>query len=136
MKLQPYLYFKGNCEEAFQLYARVLGGDYQGVFRYGQSPMAGQHGKEWDDKVMHVSMNLGDQTLMGSDAPASHFRQPQGYAVCLHCADEAEAERIYSPLSEGGKIDMPLQETFWAKRYAMFTDRFGTQWMINVSKPM
>ncbi|HVT98556.1 MAG TPA: hypothetical protein VHE33_13725 [Acidobacteriaceae bacterium] len=77
MKLQPYLYFKGNCEEAFQLYARVLGGDYQGVFRYGQSPMAGQHGKEWDDKVMHVSMNIGDQTLMGSDAPTSHFRQPQ-----------------------------------------------------------
>jgi PhnB protein len=136
MKLQPYLYFKGNCEEAFQLYAGVPGGDFQGVFRYGQSPMAGQHGKEWDDKVMHVSMKIGDQTLMGSDAPASHFRPPQGYAVCLHCADEAEAERIYSPLSEGGKIDMPLQETFWAKRYAMFTDRFGTQWMINVSKPM
>jgi PhnB protein len=136
MKINAYLNFSGNCEEAFQLYAKVLGGNYQGVFKFGQSPMAGNYGKEWDDKVMHVSLNIGNQTLMGSDAPAPHFQKPQGYAVCLDCADEAEAERIYPPLSEGGQIGMALQETFWAKRYAHFADRFGTWWMINVSKPM
>jgi PhnB protein len=136
MKINAYLNFNGNCEEAFQLYAKVLGGNDQGVFKFGQSPMAGHYGKEWDDKVMHVSLNIGNQTLMGTDAPAPHFQKPQGYAVCLDCADEAEAERIYPALSEGGQIGMALQETFWAKRYAMFTDRFGTHWMINVSKPM
>jgi PhnB protein len=136
MKLNPYLHFDGDCEEAFQLYAKVLGGALQGVFHFGQSPMAGHYGKEWDNKVMHVSMAVGDQVLMGSDTPAQHFRQPQGYAVCLDCGNEAEAERIYPLLSEGGEIGMPLQETFWAKRYAQFVDRFGTSWMINVSKPM
>lgn len=136
MKLNPYLHFNGSCEEAFQLYAKVLGGNHQGVFKFGQSPMAGHYGKEWDDKVMHVSLSIGNQTLMGSDVPAQYFQQPQGCAVCLDCADEAEAERIYPPLSAGGKIGMPLQETFWAKRYAQFADRFGTQWMINVNKPM
>jgi PhnB protein len=136
MKINAYLHFNGNCEEAFQLYAKALGGNYQGVFKFGQSPMAGHYGKEWDDKVMHVSMTVGNYTLMGSDAPPPHFRQPQGYAVCLDCADEAEAERVYPPLSEGGQIGMALQETFWAKRYAQFVDRFGTSWMINVNKPM
>jgi PhnB protein len=136
MKINAYLHFNGNCEEAFQLYAKVLGGNYQGVFKFGQSPMAGHYGKEWDEKVMHVSMNVGNQTLMGSDAPEPHFQKPQGYAVCLDCADAAEAERIYPALSEGGQIGMALQETFWAKRYAQFVDRFGTSWMINVSKPM
>jgi len=136
MKFMPYLNFDGRCEEAFQLYEKVLGGKIQAVFHFGQSPMAGHYGKEWDSKVMHISLNIGDQTLLGSDAPPPHFQTPQGYAVCLDLPSEADAERIYPALSEGGRIGMPLQETFWAKRYAMFSDRFGTQWMINVSKPM
>jgi PhnB protein len=136
MKLVSYLHFDGDCEEAFQLYARVLGGTIQGVFHFGKSPMAGHYGQDWDSKVMHITMVAGDQTLLGCDAPAQYFRQPQGYAVCIDLPNEAEAERIYPALSEGGQIGMPLQETFWAKRYAQFVDRFGTSWMINVAKPM
>jgi len=136
MKIAPYLHFDGDCEQAFNLYQKVLGGKIAGVFKFGQSPMAAQVGPDWADKVMHVSMTIGDQTLLGTDAPPQYFKQPQGLAVCLELPAEADAERIYPALSEGGQIGMPLQETFWAKRYAQFTDRFGTPWMINVSKPM
>lgn len=136
MKLNSYLHFDGNCEEAFNLYTRVFGANPPQFFRFAQSPMADQVGADWRNKVMHVSMRIGDQTLMGTDAPGEHFREPQGFAVCINPDDEAEAERIYHSLSEGGQIGMPLQETFWAKRYAQFVDRYGTPWMINVEKPM
>lgn len=136
MKLNPYLHFNGNCEEAFSLYAKVFDVKQPSFFRFGESPMASQVGADWGSKIMHVTMTVGDQVLMATDAPPPHFRQPQGFAVCIDPGDEREAERIYKALSEGGKIGMPLQETFWAKRYAQFVDRFGIPWMINVSKPM
>ncbi len=136
MKLNAYLQFDGNCEEAFSLYARVFNAKPPSFSRFAQGPMAAQVRPDRANKVMHVSLNIGDQILMGSDPPAPHFRQPQGFAINIDPGTEAEAERIYKALSEGGKIGMPLQETFWAKRYAQFVDRFGIPWMINVSKPM
>jgi PhnB protein len=136
MKFNALLTFNGNCEDAFNLYAKVFNANLPGFFRFAGSPMAGQVSPEWANKIMHVTMTIGDQVLMGSDAPPPHFRQPQGFSVNIGLDSEAEAERIYKALSEGGKIGMPLQETFWAKRYAQFVDRFGTPWMINVSKPM
>ncbi len=136
MKIQPYLNFNGQCEEAFNTYARIFGAQAPGFFRFGSSPMAAQFGDGWADKVMHVSMPVGDQMLLGCDAPPSHYSQPQGLRVNLDFNDVAEAERVYNALSESGQITMPFQETFWAQRFAMFQDRFGTPWMINVSKPM
>lgn len=136
MKISPYLNFHGDCEAAFTLYAQVFKSKPGNISRYGQSPMASQAGPEWANKVIHVDLNLGGQILMGSDAPPPHFQAPQGFNVCIEPESEAEAERIYRELSAGGKIGMPLQETFWAKKFAMFTDRFGTPWMINLSKPM
>lgn len=136
MKLSSYLNFSGQCEEAFNLYARVFQAKPSGVHRFAQSPMAGQFGPDWDNKVMHIDLPIDGQVLMGSDAPGPYFQKPQGFAVCIEPPNEAEAERIYNELSQGGEIKMPLQETFWAKRYAQFTDRFGTPWMVNISKPM
>lgn len=136
MKIRPYLSFNGQCEEAFSSYARVFGAKPPVIFRYGDSPMAGQVGPEWAGKVMHVGLQVGDQMLLGCDAPPPHFQTAQGLRICLDCQDAAEAERVYAALSEGGQIGMPLQETFWAHRFAMLQDRFGTPWMINVSKPM
>ncbi|MGA7524706.1 MAG: VOC family protein [Acidobacteriaceae bacterium] len=135
MKIQPYLNFSGNCEEAFRTYERVLGGQLRGLFTFGNSPMAAKY-PEWANKVMHVSLAVGDQVILGSDVPPEYFQKAQGLAVCLDLPDAETAERVYPELSEGGDVRMPLQETFWAKRYAHFTDRFGTPWMINVSKPM
>ena len=135
MKVAPYLNFSGQCEEAFRTYERVLGGKIVGMFPYGDSPMAAKY-PEWANKVMHVGLAVGDQMILGSDAPPEYFQKAQGMSVCLDLPDVETAERVYPELSEGGKVKMPLQETFWAKRYADFTDRFGTPWMINVSKPM
>lgn len=136
MKVQPYLFFNGNCEEAFRFYEKALGGKIVGQFTFGNSPMAGSIPPGWDGKIMHISLQVGDQMILGSDPPPPHFQQPQGFRVCLDCANEAEAEKVFAALSEGGQVTMPIQETFWAKRFAMFTDRFGTHWMVNVSKPM
>ncbi len=136
MTINAYLYFDGSCEEAFQLYAKVFGAQPGPAFRFGQSPMAGQFGPNWAQKIMHISMEAGGQTLMGSDAPPPHFQPPQGFAVNITPDSVEAAERIYHELSQGGKIGTALQETFWAKRYAQFVDRFGTPWMINVVKPM
>lgn len=136
MRFNPLLTFDGNCEEAFNLYAKVFKTNPPRFFRFAGSPMDGQVSPAWSNKIMHVTMTVGDQVIMGSDAPPPHFRQPQGFSVNIEPDSEAEAERIYKALSEGGKIGMPLQETFWAKRYAQFVDRFGIPWMINVSKPM
>jgi PhnB protein len=135
MNIQPYLNFNGQCDEAFHLYEKALGGAIVGRFTFGNSPMAKEY-PQWADKIMHIGMRVGDQMVLGCDAPPPHYSQPQGLRVCLEFEDVAEAERVYNALSEAGQITMPLQETFWAKRFAMFQDRFGTPWMVNVSKPM
>jgi PhnB protein len=136
MKIEPHVQFNGQCDEAFALYQKTLGGTIVARHTFAGSPMEGQIGKEWGNKVMHISMRFGEQLLLGSDAPPPHYNKPQGLQICLEFDDVAEAERVFRALSEGGQIGMAFQETFWAKGFAMFHDRFGTPWMINVSKPM
>src|SRR5580693_8337454 len=131
MKLNPYLSFNGNCEEAFKLYEQALGGKIEFVGRYADMP--GEHGMA-PDKVMHITLTIGGQTLQGADSPAAQYQTPKGSAVALHLNHVPDAERIFASLSEGGSVDMPLQETFWAARFGMLRDRFGTPWMINCEK--
>jgi len=135
MKVIPHLHFNGQCEEAFNLYARVLGGNAN-FFRYEGSPAAGMAPEGWANKVMHASVNFGSERIYGADVPPQYFRQPQGFAVCIETDDVAKAEAIFNALAEGASVKMPFAETFWAKRYGDLTDRFGTEWMINVPKPM
>ena len=135
MQLQPYLNFNGDCAEAFRFYERTLGGKIQMMMTFGEMPDGGGNDPAWKDLVMHVSMTVGDAVLMGSDAPPEMFRPMQGMSVSIAVDDVAEAERIYDALADGAReIPMPIQETFWAQRFAMLTDRFGTPWMINCSK--
>jgi len=135
MKVTPYLNFNGKCEEAFKTYERILGGRISGIFYYADSPMAAKY-PELAKKVMHAHLDIGDQILLGSDAPPEYFQQAQGLSICLEADDIDSAERIFRELAEGADVKMPIQETFWAKRYGQLTDRFGTPWMINVSQPM
>jgi PhnB protein len=134
MKITPYLNFNGTCEEAFKTYERVLGGKVVAIFTFGTSPMAKRY-PQMADKIMHARLDVGDQMILGSDAPAEYFQLPQGSSVCLEVDDVEKAERIFHELSEGGDVKMPIQETFWAKRYGHVVDRFGTPWMINVAQP-
>ena len=131
MNLSPYLNFNGNCEEAFRFYEKHLGGKIEAIHRFGGSPMESQLPPEWRDKVMHIRMTVGDAVLMGSDAPEGRFQSPQGFSVSLNLTDPAEADKVYEALSANGTVHMPIQKTFWAKRFAMLIDAFGTPWMIN-----
>jgi PhnB protein len=145
--IHPYLNFNGNCEEAFAHYAKVLGAKNTGIFRYGDAPPepnadsnsspdgCGPLPAEMADKVMNTAIQLGELILMGSDSPPQYQAKTQGMTVSIQCSDEAEAERLFAGLMEGSReITMPIGETFWAKRFGMGTDRFGTPWMVNCSR--
>ena len=97
--------------------------------------MAKEAPPEWQDKIMHARMTIDGQALMGSDAPPNHYKQPQGLSVSLSIKKAKDAERIFQALAEEGQVQMPIQETFWAERFGMVTDRFGIPWMVNCEKP-
>ena len=134
MQLNPYLFFKGDCKEAFTFYQKVLGGKITTMMTHAETPAAEHTKPEWQDKIIHARMTFGDQVLMASDAPPEHHRPMQGFSVSLTVEEPAEADRIFKSFSEGGEVTMPIQETFWAHRFGMLVDRFGTPWMINCEK--
>jgi PhnB protein len=135
MKINPYLSFKGDCEEAMKFYERVLGGKLEAMMRFESTPAAEHVPAEWRGKVMHSCLSVGDFMVMGSDSPPGRQEPMKGMSVTLHVDKPAEAERIFTALCEKGKVGMPIGETFWAARFGMVTDRFGTPWMINCPKP-
>jgi PhnB protein len=130
MQAQPYLSFNGNCAEAFKFYAETFGGKIIFMQTYGDSPMGAEMPEEARNNVMHATLDLNGGYLMGADA-GEHYATPQGFSLSLNFDNAAEAERIYNVLAENGSVQMPLQETFWAERFGMMTDRFGTPWMVN-----
>ena len=135
MQTCPHLHFKGNCTEAFKFYAETLGGRITFAMTYGESPAAEQTSPAMRNQIIHSRLEFGDQMILGMDAPADRYHAPQGFEVMVAVDQPADAERIFKALSEKGPIGMPFQETFWAQRFGMLTDRFGTPWMINCSKP-
>ena len=135
MQLIPYLNFNGNCEEAFKFYETCLGGKITAMFTHEGTPAAEHVSAEWQKKIMHARLVVGDAVLMGSDSPPEYFEEQKGMYVSLMIADPAEAERIFKALAEGATVRMPIGETFWATRFGMLVDRFGTPWMINCQKP-
>jgi PhnB protein len=140
MQLIPYLTFDGQCEAAFKFYEKVLGGKIVAMMTYGDMPADACGGSPMPDAVRkliaHARLTVGDVTLMGGDAPQGRYQKPQGTMVNIAVTDPAQAERAFHALAEGGSVVMPIQETFWAKRFGMLTDRFGTPWMINCEKAM
>jgi PhnB protein len=136
MQWNPYLGFNGNCQEAFKYYERVLGGKIIMMMMHADMPAEaqGQTPPEWKNKIMHARLVVGDQVLMGSDAPPDHFEKTQGMSVALQVNDPIEAERIFAALADNGTVRMPIQPTFWAIRFGMLTDRFGIPWMVNCEK--
>jgi len=133
--LNTYLLYDGKCEEAFALYAKVLGGKIEAMLPFEGSPAAGSTPAGFGKKIMHATMRIGDQVLMASDCPPDKFEKPAGFSVNVSVKTPADAERVYAGLSAGGKITMPLSETFWAQKFGMFTDKYGIPWMVNCEKP-
>jgi PhnB protein len=129
--LNPYLLFDGRCEEAFRFYEQCLGAKIVAMITHSGTPAEQHVAPEWRDKIMHARLQLGNHTLMASDAPPDRYEAPKGFYVNLGIRETQDAERIFQALSENGAVRMPLQKTFWAERFAMLVDRFGIPWMIN-----
>jgi PhnB protein len=131
MQSNPYLFFNGNCEDAFKFYEKTLGGKIEVMMPHVGTPAEEHVPAEWRNKIIHARLSLGEQLLMASDAPPDRFHKPQGFCVNLGVKDPAEAERIFNAFAEGGSVTMPLEKTFWARKFGMLVDRFGIPWMIN-----
>jgi PhnB protein len=130
MKLHTYLNYGGNCAQAFRFYEKHLGGKISMMMTYGDQPNAKDVPPDQKDAILYARMSIGETDLMGSDVPADRFQPMRSVYLCLSVNATDEAERIFALLSEGGEIFMPMQETFFAHRFAMLRDRFGTSWMI------
>ena len=135
MAIEPYLFFNGRCEEAIEFYKKALGAEVLMLMRYKESPEPPPPGMVppgWENKIMHTSLRIGNATVMASDG-CSEGTNFQGFSLSLSAANEAEAERAFTALSDGGQVQMPLAKTFWSPRFGMVTDRFGVGWMVTVA---
>jgi PhnB protein len=136
MQIQPYLFFDGRCEEALEYYRRSLGAETTQLLRFKDSPEACESGTippGSENKVMHTSFRIGDTTLMASDGNCQGRPRFQGFSLSLTVPNEAEAERLFNSLADGGQVQMPLAKTFFSPRFGMVADRFGVSWMIYVA---
>lgn len=135
MQLQTYLNYGGNCEEAFRFYEQHLGGRITMLMRHGEQPGGAPVAPEWARAVLHARMSIGGTELLGADIPPDRFQPIRSAYLSLTLDSDQEADRVYTLLAEGGQVFMPMQDTFFASRFAMLRDRFGTSWMLLHPKP-
>ena len=131
--VQPYLFFEGRCEEALGFYRGALGAEVTMLMRFKESPDPGMVAPGTGDKVMHASFRIGDTTVLASDGRCHGAPSFQGFALSLTVPNEAEAERLFGALGDGGQVQMPLTKTFFSPRFGMVADRFGVSWMVYVT---
>ena len=136
MLVQPYLFFDGRCEEALEFYRGVLGAELTMLMRFKDSPELHQSGRVpegAEEKVMHASFRIGESTVLASDGRCQGRPSFQGFSLSLTVPDEAEADRLFAALTDGGQVQMPLTKTFFSPHFGMVADRFGVSWMIIVA---
>jgi PhnB protein len=133
MRIKPCisLVFNGECDAAFTLYQQCLGGTMTFRLTWGDSPMADQAPPEWRHKILHATLTVGGTVLYGGDVLPGRYERPQGFQLQLNLDDPAAAERVFTWLAEGGRVTVPLQQTFWAQRFGAVVDRFAIPWGIN-----
>lgn len=135
MQIQPYLFFDGRCDEAIEFYRKALGAEVTMLMRFKDSPEPHQPGKlppGAENKVMHANLRIGETTVLASDGRCLGRPSFQGFSLSLTVPTEAEAERLFVALGDGGQVQMPLTKTFFSPRFGMVADRFGVSWMIYV----
>jgi len=131
--VQPYLSFGGRCEEALEFYGRAVGAEVQMMMRFKENPEPQPGTPEcFEEKVMHARFQVGESILMASDGMCDGKANFEGFSLSITVPDEAEAERVFTALAEGGLVTMPLEKTFWAPKFGMLQDRFGVGWMVSV----
>lgn len=132
MATQPYLFFEGKAEEAFEFYKKALGAEVTMLMRFKESPDPSMCAPGAGDKVMHSSFTIGESTVMASDGRSTGKPVFQGFALSINARNGAEAERLFAALGEGGQVQMPLAKTFFSPSFGMVADRFGVPWMVIV----
>lgn len=133
--IQAYLFFNGNCEQAVEFYRNTLGAEVEMMLRFKEGPEPPPPGMvppNWGDKIMHTSFKVGQTTVMASDGCGPEAKPFHGFSLSLSVATEAEADRYFNALAQGGKVNMPLTKTFWSPRFGMLEDKFGIGWMVSV----
>jgi PhnB protein len=133
MKLNPRisLSFNGQCEAAFRLYAQCMNGTIAYMLTWADSPAAADAPPGWEAKIYHATLKIGDTTVAGGDVLPGRYEAPRGFQVLLDMDDAIAAERVFEALAQHGRVDMPLQKTFWASRFAVLVDQFGIPWSVN-----
>lgn len=132
MQIQPYLFFDGRAEEAIEFYKKTLGAKVEMLMRFKEAPDQSMISPGSGDKVMHASIKIGETTVLVSDGRNTGKPNFQGFSLTVYAKDEAEADRLFGALGDGGKATMPMDKTFFAKRFGMLADKFGVGWMIIV----
>lgn len=135
MKMRPYFNYGGNCAEALRFYEKHLGGKILAMMTHEQSPESSSVTPGWKNAILYAQIAIGDSEFMASDVPPERFQPMRSVYLSLSVDSDAEAERIYKLLTEGGEVFMPMQETFFASRFGQFRDRFGTSWMVIHERP-
>lgn len=130
MNVEPYLFFDGRAEEALEFYRQKLGAKVEALMRYKENPEPEYNPPNSENKVMHALFRVGDTQIMASDGNCTGKPSFQGFSLTINAASPAEAEQRFNALAEGGQVQMPLNETFFAKRFGMVADRFGVSWMV------
>lgn len=136
MKIEPYLFFDGRCEEAIEFYKKALGARVEFMMRNAESPEPPPEGMlppGSEHKIMHASLHIGGALVMMSDGMCGGDAVFKGFSLSLDCPDADQAREAFAALAEGGQVSMPLGKTFWAPLFGMVTDRFGVSWMVGVS---
>ena len=136
MKLLTYLNYGGNCQQAFRFYEQHLGAKITMMMTHGEAPNAKDVAPDWKNAILHARLSIGETELLGADIPPDRFQPMRSAYLSLIVSSTDEAERIYALLSDGGQIFMAMEETFFAFRFAMLRDKFGTSWMILHERPM
>lgn len=132
MQIQPYLFFDGRADEAIEFYKNAAGAEVEMLMRYRESPDPAAHPPGMEDKIMHAHLRIGDSAVLISDGHCQGKAQFEGFALAITTRDESSAERVFSALSAGGKVQLPLTKTFFSPRFGMLFDKFGVMWMVMV----
>jgi PhnB protein len=131
--IQPYLFFNGSCEQAIEFYRKALGADVTALVRFKDSPDPTMAPAVAGEKILHASLRIGESTVMASDGECQGHASFQGFSLSLSVPNEAEADRVFNALADGGQVKLPLTKTFFSPRFGMLEDRFGVSWMIQAA---
>ena len=134
MQVSVHLTFNGNCQEAMEFYCKLTNGEILSMTTFGETPAGQDVPDDWQGKVVHGTMSLGDIAVATADIPPERYQSSQGINMFIEIENPDEASRVFARLAEGGEVQMPIQETFWAKRFGVVVDRFGIPWEVNCSQ--